>query len=301
MVVAASGSFVVSTRPAVPTALKNVALQAVQRGAKEAKTLKELAQVVQADMDSTQGLGWHVVVGKDFAVDIRYRKGCCALLNNAAAGIKVLVYRTIAVTADLPTSPVLPPKTSDASSIKAAVMETDMPTERQAQVIDACQRLMSTTSETDVLGTKLKAWLTKMYGPTWHVAVANARELVGAVHANPESMLDVLLAQSQSKHTRFLVYQHAGMESALDLLTLLHRVTLVLAAMAGAMFLFYRMSYRRECVEKESDVCTTADHTKAVAGDFWQFVSTIAVVALIGAASLVRVSRNSIRQKIKHV
>ncbi|RLO07780.1 hypothetical protein DYB28_000413 [Aphanomyces astaci] len=203
--------------------------EAVERGAKAAKTLKELATVVQADLDDKQGRGWHVVAGKDFAVDIRYN------------------------------------------------------------------------------------WLTQQYGHTWHVVVSTgSRDLVGAVHANPGTLLDVVFAKalstvSQTKknpqhqqHVRFLVYQHGGFEASLDLITLLHRVCLVLAAMAGALFLFYRLSYRPECIENDT-TCTDSDHVKAIAGDFGQFVATIVVVVLIGTASLLRVSRNAIRQKVKHV
>ncbi|RHZ39942.1 hypothetical protein DYB31_016431, partial [Aphanomyces astaci] len=54
---------------------------AVERGAKAAKTLKELATVVQADLDDKQGRGWHVVAGKDFAVDIRYVRSITLCMN----------------------------------------------------------------------------------------------------------------------------------------------------------------------------------------------------------------------------
>ncbi|RHY22646.1 hypothetical protein DYB32_009444 [Aphanomyces invadans] len=189
---------------------------AVQRGAATAKTLKELATVVQADLDDKHGLGWHVT------------------------------------------------------------------------------------------------WLTQQYGNTWHVVVSSgSRDLVGAVHWNAGTFLDVVIVPSLSsvskkqqaqQHVRFLMYQHGGFDGSLDLITLLHRVCLVLAAMAGALFVFYRMSYRPECVHVADDIeCTDAEHVKAVAGDHGQFIATVVVVVLIGAASLLRVSRNAIRQKVKHI
>ncbi|RHY53190.1 hypothetical protein DYB30_011593, partial [Aphanomyces astaci] len=182
--------------------------EAVERGAKAAKTLKELATVVQADLDDKQGRGWHVVAGKDFAVDIRY----------------------------------------------ATVMESDMLAPFESEVLSVCQRLAVTPDDSDVLCSTLKNWLTQQYGHTWHVVVSTgSRDLVGAVHANPGTLLDVVFAKALSsqtnknpqhqQHVRFLVYQHGGFEASLDLITLLHRVCLVLAAMAGALFLFYRLSY----------------------------------------------------------
>ncbi|ETV73251.1 hypothetical protein H257_11793 [Aphanomyces astaci] len=313
--VVAAGMFAVSSRPTVPLALQTVVLQAVERGAKAAKTLKELATVVQADLDDKQGRGWHVVAGKDFAVDIRYRKGCCAVVHNATARIKLVVYRTTVATTAPPAagSIVLPSAVATTDSIKETVMESDMLAPFQSEVLSVCQRLAATPDDSDVLCSTLKNWLTQQYGHTWHVVVSTgSRDLVGAVHANPGTLLDVVFAKSLStvsqtkktpqhqQHVRFLVYQHGGFEASLDLITLLHRVCLVLAAMAGALFLFYRLSYRPECIENDT-TCTDSDHAKAIAGDFGQFVATIVVVVLIGTASLLRVSRNAIRQKVKHV
>ncbi|CAK4077873.1 unnamed protein product [Aphanomyces euteiches] len=299
--VAAAGSFVLSARPAVSAALKSAVLQSIQRVAKDAKTSKELAEAIRVDMDSTQGLGWHVVVGKDLSVDIRYRKGCCAIAHNKTTGVKILVYRTTVATNSIP--PVTLPASANSNSIKVNVMDSTMPEDRQTQVISTIQRLVASDSDIDVQCSQLKGWLTNMYGHTWHVATTLSRDLVGSVHVNPEMLLDVIVSTSQTKHVRFLVYQHSGYESTLDLMTLLHRVFLVIAAMAGALFLFYRMSFRSECgpsVNATED-CSKVDLDKAVAGEHGQFVTTIVVVVCIGLASLIRVSRNSIRQKIKHV
>ncbi|ETV93083.1 hypothetical protein H310_12879 [Aphanomyces invadans] len=311
--VVAAGTFTVLSRPSASLALQSAVLQAVQRGAATAKTLKELATVVQADLDDKHGLGWHVVAGKDFAVDIRYRKGCCAVLHNKAAGIKVVVYRTtVATTATSTAGSIALPSEAASDSIKSTVMESDMPAPFQSSVLSICQRLAATSGESDVLCSKLKTWLTQQYGNTWHVVVSSgSRDLVGAVHWNAGTFLDVVIVPSLSsvskkqqaqQHVRFLMYQHGGFDGSLDLITLLHRVCLVLAAMAGALFVFYRMSYRPECVHVADDIeCTDAEHVKAVAGDHGQFIATVVVVVLIGAASLLRVSRNAIRQKVKHI
>ena len=41
-----------------------------------AKTLKDLAETFLADFEASQGHGWNVIVGKDFAVDVRYVRSC---------------------------------------------------------------------------------------------------------------------------------------------------------------------------------------------------------------------------------
>jgi len=44
----------------------------VQGCTKKCKTLHAFVHAVQEDFEDKYGFGWHVLAGKDFAIDIRY-------------------------------------------------------------------------------------------------------------------------------------------------------------------------------------------------------------------------------------
>ncbi|OQR85500.1 hypothetical protein ACHHYP_11755 [Achlya hypogyna] len=289
-------SFTVAPRPVASPALQAAALQSIQRAAATAKTLKELADGFQSDFEASQGHGWHVLVGKDFAVDVRYRKGCGVVLLHKSTSTKIVLYRATHTSATPKLSADVP--TARATDMKCTIMDSDMTTDRQTGLVSMCERLVGMDSTEDMVA-NLKAYLVQSFGNTWHVAVAANHDLCGAVHATEGSFCDLTLTKGK-QCVRFVVFQSSGFDATVDLLTLLHRVALVLAAMAGVFFLFYKTSYRPECLD-DSAACTEHEVRVAKSGEWWQFVATLAVVVFIGLGSILRVSRNSIRQKIKHV
>ncbi|KDO25393.1 hypothetical protein SPRG_09335 [Saprolegnia parasitica CBS 223.65] len=288
-------TFTVATRPAASMALQTAALQSIQRVAGNAKTLKDLAETFLADFEASQGHGWHVIVGKDFAVDVRYRKGCAVILLHKSTSTKLVLYRATHTSATPKLSADVP--ATGAPGLKSTIMESDMAPSHEAALVRMCERLVGLNSTEDMVA-DLKAYLVQSYGNTWHVAVAANHDLCGAVHATPGTYCDLTLTKGK-QCTRFVVFQSSGFDATVDLLTLLHRVALVVAMMAGVLFLFYKTSYRVECLDEAA--CSANEHRVAKSSEWWQFVTTLAVVALIGLASVLRMSRNTIRQKIKHV
>lgn len=47
-------------------------MQAVNDAARKSKNIRELAAHARDLMEVANGIGWHVAVGTDFAVDLRY-------------------------------------------------------------------------------------------------------------------------------------------------------------------------------------------------------------------------------------
>ncbi|OQR98936.1 hypothetical protein THRCLA_06627, partial [Thraustotheca clavata] len=269
-------SFTVAARPVAPLALQTAALSSIQQVAGKANTLKELALEFQENFEASQGFGWHVLVGKDFAIDVRYRKGCCVVLLHKSTSTKVVLYRATNTSATPKLSSNIP---EEAKDLKCTVVESNMDKERQAKFTSMCLRLATYDSTEDMV-TDLKAWLVQSFGNTWHVAAAANRDLCGAIHANPGTYCDVMLTKGK-QCTRFVVFQNSGYDSTIDLLTLLHRIALVIAAMAGVVFLFYKTAYRVECLQEDNAGCTEDEITVAKAGEWWQFVATLGVVVMI--------------------
>jgi hypothetical protein len=64
--------FLVSKAPAAPVAIQAAAKKAVNDAAKKTSSLRDFAAELQTRLVPSLGEGWHILVGGDFAVDLRY-------------------------------------------------------------------------------------------------------------------------------------------------------------------------------------------------------------------------------------
>lgn len=153
--------------------------QAVNDVAQTSKSLRELAAGAQSRMEQSNGVGWHVAVGSDFAVDLRYvrvvlsrsaslkllltvthwrclyglvavlqRKGACILLSSRSADTKVLLYRTTPALSAVPKTDheVLLEEVVKGEKTKlkqrVVVNEGDMSVEMRTRVQESAKRLL---------------------------------------------------------------------------------------------------------------------------------------------------------------
>ncbi|ETL79809.1 hypothetical protein L917_19639 [Phytophthora nicotianae] len=312
--------FLVSKAPVASVAIQVAAKKAVNGAAKKTSSIREFAAELQRRLAPSMGSGWHVLVGGDFAVDLRYRKGACVLLFSKASKMKVLLYRT--------TPSVTPrPKqehealTDDSEKLstkrKIVVFETDMEDEMKEAVIDKTKQLYNYYEGIEDNETKiaqaLKHSLTYTYGPTWQVVVSSSRELCCLPIADEGTHADFTVTK-----LRVVVYRHAGtsLDRQLDSAQFGKRVAFVLATICLLLYAFLALN-SSEVIEKCKgsatvagdnipvdgvvlpEGCTAEDVKRANDHAWWKTAAILGMSAFTMVASLIRMYSKSLTPKVK--
>ncbi|ETP30825.1 hypothetical protein F442_20277 [Phytophthora nicotianae P10297] len=312
--------FLVSKAPVASVATQVAAKKAVNDAAKKTSSIREFAAELQRRLAPSMGSGWHVLVGGDFAVDLRYRKGACVLLFSKASKMKVLLYRT--------TPSVTPrPKqehealTDDSEKLntkrKIVVFETDMEDEMKEAVIDKTKQLYNYYEGIEDNETKiaqaLKHSLTYTYGPTWQVVVSSSRELCCLPIADEGTHADFTVTK-----LRVVVYRHAGtsLDRQLDSAQFGKRVAFVLATICLLLYAFLALN-SSEVIEKCKgsatvagdnipvdgvvlpEGCTAEDVKRANDHAWWKTAAILGMSAFTMVASLIRMYSKSLTPKVK--
>ncbi|KAG6975843.1 hypothetical protein JG688_00001949 [Phytophthora aleatoria] len=312
--------FQVSKAPVASVAIQAAAKKTVNDSAKKTSSIRDFAAELQRRLEPSMGSGWHVLVGGDFAVDLRYRKGACVLLFSKTSKMKVLLYRT--------TPSVTPrPKqehealTEDSENLntkrKIVVFETDMEDEMKEAVIDKAKRLYNyyegvRDNETKI-AQALKHSLTFAYGPTWQVVVSSSRELCCLPIADEGTHVDFMVTK-----LRVVVYRHAGisLDRQLDSAQFGKRVAFVLATICLLLYGFLALN-SSEVIEKCKgsatvagdnipvdgvvlpEGCTAEDVKRANDHAWWKTAAILGMSAFTMLASLIRMYSKSLTPKVK--
>ncbi|KAF1793388.1 Glycosyl hydrolases family 1, N-terminal conserved site [Phytophthora cactorum] len=312
--------FQVSKAPVASVAIQAAAKKTVNDSAKKTSSIRDFAAELQRRLEPSMGSGWHVLVGGDFAVDLRYRKGACVLLFSKTSKMKVLLYRT--------TPSVTPrPKqehealTEDSENLntkrKIVVFETDMEDEMKEAVIDKAKRLYNyyegvRDNETKI-AQALKHSLTFAYGPTWQVVVSSSRELCCLPIADEGTHVDFMV-----KKLRVVVYRHAGisLDRQLDSAQFGKRVAFVLATICLLLYGFLALN-SSEVIEKCKgsatvagdnipvdgvvlpEGCTAEEVKRANDHAWWKTAAILGMSAFTMLASLIRMYSKSLTPKVK--
>ncbi|KAG3114926.1 hypothetical protein PI124_g2536 [Phytophthora idaei] len=312
--------FQVSKAPVVSVAVQAAAKKTVNDSAKKTSSIRDFAGELQRRLEPSMGSGWHVLVGGDFAVDLRYRKGACVLLFSKTSKMKVLLYRTT------PSVTPRPKKehealTEDSENLntkrKIVVFETDMEDEMKEAVIDKAKRLYNyyegvRDNETKI-AQALKHSLTFAYGPTWQVVVSSSRELCCLPITDEGTHADFMVTK-----LRVVVYRHAGisLDRQLDSAQFGKRVAFVLATICLLLYGFLALN-SSEVIEKCKGSATAAGDNIPVDGvvlpegcsaeevkrandhAWWKTAAILGMSAFTMLASLIRMYSKSLTPKVK--
>ncbi|KAL4172496.1 hypothetical protein KRP22_007660 [Phytophthora ramorum] len=315
-----SADFQVSKAPVVSVALQSAAKKAVNEAAKKTSSIREFAADLQRHLEPAMGSGWHILVGGDFAVDLRYRKGACVVLFSKANKMKVLLYRT--------TPSVVPrPKqehealTEDSEDLntkrKIVVFESDMEDKMKDAVIEKAKKLYNYYEGVEDNETKiaqaLKHSLTFAYGPTWQVVVSSSRELCCLPKADEGTHADFTVTK-----LRVVVYRHAGtsLDRHLDSAQFGKRVAFVLATICLLLYGFLSLNSSdviQRCkgsaaVASENipvdgvvlpEGCSAEDVRRANDHAWWKTAAILGMSAFTMMASLIRMYSKSLTPKAK--
>ncbi|EGZ19354.1 hypothetical protein PHYSODRAFT_350390 [Phytophthora sojae] len=278
--------FQVSKAPVAPVALQVAAKKTVNDAAKKTSSLREFAAELQRRLEPAMGSGWHVLVGGDFAVDLRYRKGACVLLFSKASKMKVLLYRTTPAVGAKPKQEheaLVEDSEELNAKRKIVVFESDMEEEMKTAVVDKAKKLYNyyegvQDSETKIaqalkvgrnINFEVLSWisgtnvssllqhsLTFAYGPTWQVVVSSSRELCCLPIADEGTHADFTVTK-----LRVVVYRHAGtsLDRHLDSVQFGKRVAFVLATICLLLYGFLSLN--------SSEVLQKCKGSAAVASD----------------------------------
>ncbi|EEY65035.1 uncharacterized protein PITG_16492 [Phytophthora infestans T30-4] len=312
--------FQVSKAPAASVAIQVAAKKAVNDAAKKTSSIREFAAELQSRLEPSLGSGWHVLVGGDFAVDLRYRKGACVLLFSKTSKIKVLLYRTTPSTTPRPKHE-HEALTTDTETLnikrKIVVFETDMEDDMKEAVTDKTKQLCNFYDGVEDNETKiaqaLKHSLTFAYGPTWQVVVSSSRELCCLPIADEGTHADFTVAK-----LRVVVYRHSGtsLDRQLDSAQFGKRVAFVLASICLLLYAFLALN-SPEVIErcKGSAVgtgdnipvdgvllpegCTAEDVKRANDHAWWKTAAILGMSAFTMLASVIRMYSKSLGPKVK--
>ncbi|KAE9315760.1 hypothetical protein PR003_g18902 [Phytophthora rubi] len=316
-----AADFQVSKAPVAPVVLQAAAKKTVNDAAKKTSSLREFAAELQRRLDPAMGPGWHVLVGGDFAVDLRYRKGACVLLFTKASKMKVLLYRT---------TPSVGPKLKQEHEAlaenseelntkrKVVVFESDMENDMKEAVIDKAKKLYNYYEGVQDHETKiaqaLKHSLTFVYGPTWQIVVSSSRELCCLPIADEGTHADFTVSK-----LRVVVYRHAGtsLDRHLDSAQLGKRVAFVLATICLLLYGFLSLN-SSEVIQKCKgsaaavasdgipvdgvvlpDGCSAKDVKRANDHAWWKTAAILGMSAFTMTASLIRMYSKSLTPKVK--
>ncbi|DAZ95151.1 TPA: hypothetical protein N0F65_009860 [Lagenidium giganteum] len=315
MVVCGS-DFVVSRSPVAAVALQTAAKKAVNAAARKSKKTRDFALEVQALMEQSTGVGWHVLVGGDFAVDVRYgltlfvqRKGACVLLSSKASKMKVLMFRTTAALTPAPKEDhEALAKADGTKKHKLSVYDCDMDEDLQAEIVSKAQRLIEAFShEKDAdadIAQALKHSLAFSYGHTWQVIVSSSRDISCVGHHQQGTRADFVIDKF-----RVVVYRHAGvdLDTSMDLARMGNRVAMLGAALCAAMY-FYFVVVTTDALTRclpnddsndDASSCTAEEIAAAAAHSFWKSSAFVGIIGCTILASMLRVYRKTVSEKVK--
>ncbi|KAF4324495.1 hypothetical protein BBO99_00000183 [Phytophthora kernoviae] len=312
--------FEVSKTPVVAVATQSAAKRAVNNAALKTQSIRDFAAALQSQLESSLGSGWHILVGGDFAVDLRYRKGACVVLFSKKSKMKVLLYRTT------PAATAKPKRDHDAlvenseelnTKRKIVVFESDMEKEMKEAVIEKAKKLYNFyegehDNETKITQA-LKHSLTYAYGPTWQVVASSSRELCCLPIADPGTHADFTVTK-----LRVVVYRHAGtrLDQHLDSAQFGKRVAFLFATICLLVYSFLALNpsevFERckgsakvasESIPVDGTVlpegCSAEDVTRANDYTWWKTAAILGMSAFTMLASLIRMYTKSLTPKIK--
>lgn len=299
--------FDVSKAPVAPANVQAAAKRAVNTAAQKTQSIRDFAAELQQQIEASMGPGWHILVGGDFAVDLRYRKGACVVLFSKKSKMKVLLYRTTPANTPRPSQEVdvlADSKELDAKR-KIVVFESDMDDEMKDSVIEKAKKLYNAFEAEDDSETKiaqgLKHSLTYTYGPTWQVVVSSSRELCCLPIAEPGTHADFTVTK-----LRVVVYRHAGtrLDQHLDATQFGKRVAFLMATICLLVYGFLSLGSDTEhCKGAATDAlpegCTVEDVARANNQAWWKTAAILGMSAFTMIASLIRMYSKSLTPKIK--
>ncbi|KAG7389889.1 hypothetical protein PHYPSEUDO_009403 [Phytophthora pseudosyringae] len=312
--------FQVSKAPVAPVAIQAAAKKAANDAARKTSSIRDFAAELQRRAEPAMGSGWHVLVGGDFAVDLRYRKSACVLLFSKASKMKALLYRTTPSVAARPKQEheALAEESEELNTKrKTVVFESDMEDERKEAVLDKAKRLYNYYEGAEDNETKiaraLKHSLTFAYGPTWQVIVSSSRELCCLPIADEGTHADFTVTK-----LRVVVYRHAGtsLDRYLDSAQLGKRVAFVLATICLLLYGFLSLN-SSEAIQKCKgsaagggdsipvdglmlpEGCTAEDVKRANDHAWWKTGAILGMSAFTMLASLIRLYSKSLVPKVK--
>ncbi|POM62622.1 hypothetical protein PHPALM_28196 [Phytophthora palmivora] len=312
--------FHVSKAPVAPIAIQVAAKKAVNDAAKKTSSIRDFAAELQRLLEPSMGSGWHILVGGDFAVDLRYRKGACVVLFSKSSKMKVVLYRTTPSTTPRPKleHEALVENSEDLNTKrKIVVFESDMEGEMKETVLDKAKKLYNYYEGVEDNETKiaqaLKHSLTFAYGPTWQVVVSSSRELCCLPIADEGTHADFTVTK-----LRVVVYRHAGtsLDRRLDSAQFGKRMAFVLATICLLVYGFLSLN-SSEVIEncKGSatvagasipvdgavlpEGCSAEDVKRANDHAWWKTAAILGMSAFTMMASLIRMYTKSVTPKVK--
>ncbi|KAG7402223.1 hypothetical protein PHYBOEH_003482 [Phytophthora boehmeriae] len=312
--------FEVSKAPVAAVATQSAAKRAVNNAALKTQSIRDFAAELQSQLEPSLGPGWHVLVGGDFAVDLRYRKGACVLLFSKKSKMKVILYRTTPAVAAKPKQEheVLVETNEELDTKrKIVVFESDMEEEMKEAVVEKTKKLYNFYQGDDDNETKiaqaLKHSLTFAYGPTWQVVVSSSRELCCLPIADPGTHADFTVAK-----LRLVVYRHAGtrLDQHLDSAQFGKRVAFLFATICLLVYGFLALNpsevFERckgnakvasESIPVDGTVlpegCSAEDVSRANDHAWWKTAAILGMSAFTMVASLIRMYTKSLTPKMK--
>lgn len=242
---------------------------------KQSKGIDDFALSVQEKFNSTHGFGWQVVIAIDPIVQLRYRQGCCLVLVKKSS-YKLIIYRP-AIDSTAPLAPLnLPILASKLPKHK--ILETDMSEEDLEQFTSIVLHFASLSNNItdEVMLQQLKAYLTRQFGPTWHLLSTRSKQFV-SLPAGCEK--GTYLSLSYKNQLWISMFQHAGnrIDVYRDLLSLSSKCLMVLTFMVLAIYLYLHST----C--EEGQVC-----------EQWKFVSFAAVAVCMMLGMILKVVKMGI-------
>eukprot|EP00644_Phytophthora_capsici_P011880 jgi/Phyca11/106681/e_gw1.12.559.1 len=312
--------FQVSKAPVAPISIQAAAKKTVNDAAKKTSSIRQFAAELQRRVEPLMGEGWHVLVGGDFAVDLRYRKGACVLLFSKTSKMKVLLYRTTPSTTPRPKQEheALTEDSEDLNTKrKIVVFESEMEDKMKEAVIDKTKRLFNyyegvVDNETKI-AQALKHSLTFEYGTTWQVVVSSSRELCCLPIADEGTHADFTVSK-----LRVVVYRHAGtsLDRSLDSAQFGKRVAFVLATICLLLYGFLSLNSSEVIAKCKGSAavagdnipvdgialpegCTAEDVTRANDHSWWKTAAILGMSGFTMLASLIRMYTKSLAAKVK--
>ncbi|KAL7691921.1 putative dynein light chain, type, dynein light chain superfamily protein [Plasmopara halstedii] len=312
-------NFLVSKTPVASVALQAAAKQAVNDVAKRTTGIRNFAAALQSQAELSLGLGWHIIVGNDFAVDLRYRKGACVLLFSNTSKMKVMLYRTTSsLKSTIENEHKVFLEASDQVSIKkkSMIYECSMEDEMRNLVLDKTWRLYNYYKGIEdneaKIAQALKHSLTFKYGPTWQVVVSSSHELCCLPITDKGTHADFTLEK-----LRVVVYRHAGTEldRQIDMTLFAKRVAFVLAIICLLLYGFMSLnpSMMVEKCKGNSSVmeaslidgmslpegCTKEDIKRATDYAWWKTAAIVGISGFTMLASIIRMYSKTLTPKYK--
>ncbi|RMX64142.1 hypothetical protein KXD40_006623 [Peronospora effusa] len=306
-----------------PVALRTHQIDAkstVNDAAKRTSSIRDFAAELKRCLEPSMGSGWHILVGGDFAVDLRYRKGTCVLLYSKTKKIKVLLYRTTPSVSPRPMQEhevLMKPSENLITKRKIVIFESDMENEMTNAVVDKVTKLYNFYQDVKDHETRiaqaLKHSLTFTYGPTWQVIVSSSCEMCCLPIADKGSHADFSVTK-----LRVVVYRHAGtsLDRHLDSAQFGKRVAFVLALICLLIYSFLSLNSSeviQKCKGSVTDTsedflvngvvlltsCSAEDIQRANNHEWWKTGAILGMSAFTMIASLLRMYTKSLTPKVK--